>query len=337
MDMKKFNEEIDKFDLDSIDIADVEISELELKRIKNKAKRQCRISKTKKVGVVAAIAGIVVVGGIVTPAIAENVPFVKDIFYELGFFDKEIEEYIETVGQTRTNEYGETTLDNLVVTDNRVLVGMTYKSKEVIPENFDLERLRVTLPDTDGIFGVGGGVEQKKIDDYTVVITGDMKLIGGGLLKNKQMFVELELEGEYPEHREPNTVYYAQPPVSLGKFEVGAEFKDAIEEREIIELDIDKGEKGSELYENIVSLESNILGTTIYSKGDRSFDDGTQGEFGVSLIVDGIKYEVTGKSASQPENKKRQDQYVFETVKVNDIRNAKSIEIIVGKETHKIK
>ncbi|MGL5066990.1 MAG: hypothetical protein ACRC6T_04065 [Sarcina sp.] len=94
MDMKKLNEEIDKFDLDNIDIADIEMTELELKRIKNNAKKKCRVSKSKKASVAAAIAGTIIIGGTLTPVIAENVPFVRDIFYELGLFDKEIDEYI---------------------------------------------------------------------------------------------------------------------------------------------------------------------------------------------------------------------------------------------------
>lgn len=126
--------------------------------------------------------------------------------------------------------------------------------------------------------------------------------------------------------------------ISLGKFEVKAELKDAIEEREVIELDIDMGEKASPLYENLVSLESNILGTTIYTKNDKSFDnEGVESEFGISILIDGKEHNVTGKSVSQPKFKKRQDQYVFETIKVDDIRNAKSIEILVDNEKHKIK
>lgn len=338
MDMKKFNEEVDKFDLDNIDIADIEMTELELKRIKKNAKKQCRVSKSKKVGVAAAIAGTIIVGGTLTPVIAENVPFVREIFYELGLFDKEIDEYIETVGESITTEKGTTTLDNLVVTDNRVLIGMTYKSKEPLPDDFDVDnQLMLSMPNTDGIFGVGGEIKRERIDDYTIVITHDAKLIGGGLLKSGKMFIELELWGKTPENMEPNVVYDTGEPFSLGIFEVKKELKDAMDEREIIKLDIDKGKIGSKSYENITSLESNILGTTIYSKSRKNFDDDIPGEFGISLVVDGKEHSLTGKSASEPTGKRRQDQYEFETVKVDDIRNATTIEIIVNEEVHKIK
>lgn len=337
MDMKKFNEEVEKFDLDNIDIADIDMTELELKRIKNKAKKQCRVSKSKKVGVAAAIAGTIIVGGTLTPVIAENVPFVREIFYELGLFDKEIDEYIETVGESITTEKGTTTLDNLVVTDNRVLIGMTYKSKEPLPDDFDLERFMVSIPDTKGIFGVGGETKKERIDDYTVVIMSDSKLIGGGLLKNDKMFLELGLWGATPEEMEADGTYDLGEPFSLGIFEVKKELKDAMDEREIIKLDIDKGEKGSKTYENITSLESNILGTTIYSKSRKNFDDDIPWEFGISLVVDGKEHSLTGQSASEPAGKRRQDQYEFETVKVDDIRNATTIEIIVNEEVHKVK
>ncbi|MGL5069331.1 MAG: hypothetical protein ACRC6T_16245 [Sarcina sp.] len=242
------------------------------------------------------------------------------------------------MGESITTEKGITTLDNLVVTDNRVLIGMTYKSDEVIPEDFDLERFNVTLPDTNGIFGVDVETKSEKIDDYTVIIMSDSKLIGGGLLKNNKMFVELELWGDILKEREPNIVYDGGAPVSLGKFEVRGELKDAMDEREVIKVDIDKGDKGSKSYENIRSLESNILGTIIYSESKKNFDDDMpSGEFGISLVVDGKEHSITGRLASQPTGRKRQDQYVFETVKVADIRKAKTIEIVVDEEVHKIK
>ena len=341
MDMKKFNEEIDKFDLDNIDIADIEMTELELKRIKKNAKKKCRVSKPQKAGIAAAIAGTIIIGGTLTPVIAENVPFVRDIFYEMGLFDKEIDEYIETVGESITTEKGTTTLDNLVVTDNRVLIGMTYKSNEVIPNDFDFSRFMITMPDTEGFFGMDGEIKREKIDDYTIVITQDVKLTGGGLLKNGKMFLELELWGETPENMLPNVTYDTGEPIGLGKFEVKKELKDAIDEREVIKLDIGRGEKGNESYEDIKSLESNILGTTIYSKSEMSihkaFEGHDEGEYGICLVVDGKKHEVTGKSASEPTGEKRQDQYEFETVKVDDIRNATVIEIIVNEEVYKIK
>lgn len=348
MDMKKFNEEIDNFDLDSIDIANVEMSELELKRIKNKAKKQCRVAKTKKAGAAAAIAGIVVVGGIVTPAIAENVPFVKDIFYELGIFDKEIEEYIETVGQTKTTEYGETTLDNLVVTDNRVLVGMTYKSKEALADDFDENRIYIEFPDTRGIHGGDPIYERKRIDSHTVAISVSYDLIGGGLLKNDEMFIELKLDGIYPKNMLPNTTYDAGPPKELGKFEIGAELKRALDEHEIFDIDIEKGKKNTEEYENFISLESNILGTTLYSKKDKNSDE-KRWSFDMVLIVDGKEHKPTAISGfDKPKNEWKMilgmkgeyeinNQYRFDTIKVDDIRNAKSIEILVDNEKHKIK
>ncbi|MGL4452829.1 MAG: DUF4179 domain-containing protein [Sarcina sp.] len=351
MDMKKFNEEIDKFDLNSIDIADIEMSEVEFKRIKNKAKKQCRVSKTKKVGVAAAIAGIVVVGGIVTPVVAENVPFVKDIFYELGLFDKDIEEYIETVGQTKTTEYGETTLDNLVVTDNRILVGMTYKSKEPIPLVDEYEnRFFIELPDTEGIYGGNPLYERKKIDDHTIAISVSYDLIGGGILKSDEMFIELKLEGEpIPKNYPANTVWDAGPPKELGKFEVGTELKRALDEHEIFKVDVIKGEKDTEEYEKFISLESNILGTTLYSKKDKN-SAGKRWNYDLILVVDGKEHKSTDMAGFDPlENelgvrffgrKAKYDmnnQYRFDTVKINDTRNAKSIELLVDGQSHKVK
>ena len=329
MDMKKFNEEVDRFDLENIDMADIKMTELELKRIKKNAQEKCRVSKGSKIGVAAAVAGTIVIGGSFTPVIAENVPVVRDIFYELGLFEDDYKEHIEYIGETRTSELGEVTLDNLIVTDNAVLIGIIFKSNE--PIDYDVNNLRIDMSGTDGIFGGGGETISKKIDEHTVAITSEIQLIGGSLIDNKNMFIDPQLVVQVSE----NQVEYK----SLGKFEIKSEFKASIENREVYELDIDRVNSETKQKEIITTLESNVLGTSLYikDKGKGGWSTPVSGGYAITLKIDGKDYYPTGASSAHPTGKRRTNRYIYKQLKVDDIRNAKTIEIMVGDTVHTVK
>ena len=329
MDMKKFNEEVDRFDLENIDMADIKMTELELKRIKKNAQEKCRVSKGSKIGMAAAVAGTIVIGGSFTPVIAENVPVVRDIFYELGLFKEEYKEHIEYIGETRTSELGEVTLDNLIVTDNAVLIGIIFKSNE--PIDYDVNNLRINMFETDGLFGLSDERILKKIDEYTVAITIEAQLAGGSLIDNKKMVIEPILDIPISENQSKEK--------SLGKFEIKSEFKASIENREVYELDIDRVNSETKQKEIITTLESNVLGTSLYTKdkGKGGWSTPESEGYAITLKVDGKDYYPTGASSAHPTGKRRTNRYIYKQLKVDDIRNAKTIEIMVGDTVHTVK
>lgn len=338
MDMRKINEEIENFDLDSIDIANIEITELELQRIKKNANRNCKVSKKRKVNVAAAVVGTVIVGGAFTPVIAKNIPEVREVFYELGIFKEDFRDYTEYIGEKKTTEYGEATLENLVVTDNAVLVSMMYKSN--MPINYDSTTLRVNLDGTDGYTGGGGDCKTKKIDDYTMVITEEIEMTQNELINNKNMYITLELHYMLPEGTivPPMSTIYLAPPEMLGKFKIKSKFKGALENKEVINIvDGNIGDEKIKTNQVLKTLDSNALGTRIYSEQKADFD-WFKSEFNYDSIlrVDGKDYKPTSMWESNGVNDTLGGAR-FKDVNVDDIRAAKSIKLIIGEKTFKIK
>lgn len=338
MDMRKINEEVDNFDLDSIDIANIEITELELQRIRNNANRSCKVSKKRKVNVAAAVVGTVIVGGTFTPVIAKNIPEVREIFYELGLFKEDFKDYTEYIGEKKTTEYGEATLENLVVTDSAVLVSMMYKSN--MPINYDNTALRVSLDGTDGYTGSGGESKTKKIDDYTMVITEEIDLYRKQLIENKKLYITLELCSILPEGTivPPMIPINLAPPINLGKFKIKSKFKSALENKEVINIvDGSIGNENIKTNQVLKTLDSNALGTRIYSEQKADFD-WFKSEFNYDSIlrVDGKDYKPTSMWGANGINDTLGGAR-FKDVNVDDIRAAKSIELIIGEKTFKIK
>lgn len=314
MDFNKINNEVDNFDIDNIDIADVQLDDIEIKKIKKNMNRSYRNYKVKKSGIAAAILGTIVVGGL-TPAIAEDIPFIRDIYYELGIFKKEHNEYVNFIGKKQTSYIGETTIENIIVTKNRLVVNMIVKSEK--PVDYNIERLKVYLgEDTEWKGATSPETTAKKIDDKTIALTGEIEFIGEPLKVNQNLFVDL-------------VVNSAGPTVKVASFEIENEFKKALEKNEFIPVDKKLGNY------IIKSLDVNILGTTVTTEIPVSEEEGNYA-YDIKLKFDEEIYTVD-HSVGTYYNDKLIRKIHFDEKNIDQIKNAKSIELICGDESLKIK
>ncbi|WP_297521305.1 DUF4179 domain-containing protein [uncultured Clostridium sp.] len=185
--MKRFKDGEKK---NGLKFSNEDLTEFELESIKEEVRRKVRVENKKSLRKIAVVMiGIVLIGGGITPVIAENVPFIKEIYNKFGMI-KEFKDYTEYVGMREEFDGGTVTLDNLIITRDKVMVLVEVKTDEKISS---LDKFMIT-----GKFGekeerksMGTFVSEHKVDDNTVIIEAILDFNGNKLKKNEELIFSI--------------------------------------------------------------------------------------------------------------------------------------------------
>lgn len=268
-----------------------------------------KFNSKKVVGIaVACIMVIIITGGVLsTPAIAAKIPIVGEIYRKLGLF-KDIEEYTNSIGESKEVNGYSFTIDNIVGTPNNILVSVKVVSPIPFTKAAKLDNLDINVDLNDmediGIKSFSSGTRAFYIDDYTAIVLGEIE----------------NNEGKFKSQGDLNLTVSKSDEVSAD-FSINFNFKTSFSKVEKVSI-------GEKINDNIIidSLETTVIKTGLIFKVNSStsevdiFGRGTNEYY---LELDGKLYGEQGGGGSDGIRNMR-----FPTVKYHDIKNAESINIV---------
>lgn len=264
-----------------------------------------RIVKPKRINriAVACIVVIVITGVIFsTPAIAQKIPFVGEIYKKLGLF-KDMEEYTNSIGETKVVNGYNFTIDNIIGTSDSILVSVKVVSPVPFKKAAKLDDLSINVDLNDmkelGIKSFGSGSRAFYIDDYTAILIGEIR----------------NNEGKFKSIGDLNLTVTKSDEVS-SNFNVKYNFKSSFDKVERIKIN----EKINNT--TINTLISSVIKTDLVFSGDFNENVG-RGTDKYYIEIDGKINRAVGASGTDNGFK-----MYFPTIKYNEVKNAKSINII---------
>ena len=305
--MKRFKDGEKK---NGLKFSNEDLTEFELESIKEEVRRKVRVENKKSLRKIAVVMiGIVLIGGGITPVIAENVPFIKEIYNKFGMI-KEFKDYTEYVGMREEFDGGTVTLDNLIITRDKVMVLVEVKTDEKISS---LDKFMIT-----GKFGekeerksMGTFVSEHKVDDNTVIIEAILDFNGNKLKKNEELIFSIVNEKNK----------------SLVEFDIKADISNTLDK--VYDFEVNK--KVNDEYK-LKNIESTVLDTTlIFEYKDNIIKNGEYTKFDEPsdniLSVDGRLYFM---NRSEPDVEKNSYSVTYNGVNKELLENANSIELITS-------
>ncbi|MGL5352870.1 MAG: DUF4179 domain-containing protein [Clostridium sp.] len=261
-----------------------------------KSKRITRIA-------VACIVVIVITGGIFsTPAIAEKIPFVGEIYKKLGLF-KDMEEYTNSIGETKEVNGYNFTIDNIIGTADSILVSVKVVSPVPFKKAAKLDNLSISVDLSDmqelGIKSFGSSTRAFYIDDYTAIIIGEIK----------------NDEGKFKSIGDLNLTVAKSDEVS-STFNVKYNFKSSFDKVERIKIN---KKINNTTIDNLIS---SVIKTDLAFRGDFNECVG-RGSDKCYIEIDGKINRSVGGSGTDNGYKIH-----FPTIKYDDVKNAESINVI---------
>lgn len=312
MDINKISENLDDFNIDELELSEDNLCEIEIEAIRKQIKS--KIKKPRRKGkIVAASTAILITGTMFTPAIAKNLPFISDIYKELGFFDG-YEEYTKYIGESKSDNGYEITIDNIVGTQNKLMFTIRVKSPVKLSDD-DIPTILIgaNLNEFAKANASAMSTTGKRIDDfnyaYTIeqVITenlipekGNVKIL---VSKHKPMTLENQMSVE---------------------FDLNIDFKSAFDETKIIKVNKNISDESI-----IREITTTISDTTVISKHIKNDYDEFRDRYSYYLNIDGTIYSNYGGLISDAIS--RVD---FPLVTSEMIKNAKNIEVIEVKSIY---
>ncbi|WP_291629366.1 DUF4179 domain-containing protein [Clostridium sp.] len=272
-------------------------------------------NKLKKTIIVALLTiSTLTIGAIATPTTAENIPIIGDIYKKLGFFSK-FEDYTNYIGESKKVDGYKFTIDNIVGTPTDLLVGVKVESPVPFERNNKQKWVQIDVNFTNfGINAMSGDVNSYYIDDYTAIVTSHFKNVEG---KFKRLG-DISIKTSYRDITEENI-----EPISA-EFNISVDFTSSFNKIETIKVD----KKVNEILK-VKSITSSVIGTDITFnpniKGEsiEGFEVWGRGRDIYYLEIDGeLHYSNRSSSLNSV------SMMNFPTVKIDDIKNAKSINII---------
>ena len=178
---KLFN--VVKFDQSEFNQMDDEMPEILKKKIKKNLDKKIRnrsyIKIAKGSSIAAAILLVILIGvGIVSPALAQNIPIINSIsqlFNDKVGFHGEYTSYSQPVDKSVTDRGITITINEALADDTKIILGYTFKSDSKI-ENKDLLLGNLFMATkVNGSNLRGGGARGEFIDDFTYIGSGEFK------------------------------------------------------------------------------------------------------------------------------------------------------------------
>lgn len=339
MDFKKLNDDLDNFDIESLELSTDNLTEIELREMKYKKKLIARVKGSKRKLIVAASA-LIITAGMCTPAIANNIPILNEIYAELGIFDG-YEDYREYIGQTKRVGIYEISIEDMMVFEDVMQIAI----KVVSDEKLDNTNFRIQTFSGGSV----GTTNLKRIDDYTMITTL-ASYSTDGHIDGKQAF---NIEVSEVKNNDEMTVR------SLHTFEVKADFNN--KKGEMVEFDInetikDNGSQLLRLTANNASVRLEIsngdtteryrLRDELFELHDKIYDNEGNLREGVSN-KQLKKYEELNIATSKEESydlalkvddkiyntnfgfgDEEKMSHIFEQINIDDIKNANSVEVL---------
>lgn len=175
--MKDIYELLNDIDIDFDHIEKAEVSEIERQRGKKKLMNSIKKKKinTKKICVAAAAIAVIGVTSITisNPSFAKNIPFIGNLVQnQLINTNAEYENYLNILGQTKSNEGIDVTFENAIVDNNILFLSFIVKNNnEPIGKNFQ-EALLIAnkIKINNENINTSGSASHEIIDENTVRI-----------------------------------------------------------------------------------------------------------------------------------------------------------------------
>lgn len=257
---------------------------------------------------------ILTIGVIAKPTTAANMPIIGDIYKQLGFFSK-FADYTNYIGKSKEVDGYKFTIDNIVGTPTDLLVGVKVESPIPFEKNNQQKWVQIDVNFTSfGINGMSGDVNSYYIDDYTAIVTSHFKNVEGKFKK----LGDINIKTSYRDITEENI-----DPISA-EFNISVDFTSSFNKIETIKVD----KKVNEILK-VKSITSSVIGTDIIfnpnikGEGIEGFEIWGRGRDIYYLEIDG-ELHYSNRSSSLNDVSMMN----FPTVKIDDIKNAKSINII---------
>ncbi|MEG1483037.1 DUF4179 domain-containing protein [Clostridium sp.] len=133
MNPKDILDNLDNENIEKIEMSKENLSEIEIYSIKKNIKKKLKKRNNKKKLVASAVA-IALVGIISTPAIADNIPVINNIYKQFGFFQG-YEKYTNYIGQSQERNGIKVTIENIIAVPNQLEAVVKIESREPLKLN----------------------------------------------------------------------------------------------------------------------------------------------------------------------------------------------------------
>lgn len=312
MDIKKINENLDDFNIDELELSEDNLCEIEIEAIRKEVKS--KIKKPRKKGkIVAASTAIIITGTMFTPAIAKNLPFISDIYKELGFFDG-YEEYTKYIGESKSDNGYKVTIDNISTNGANLLVGIRVESeKEEIKNKYiNCFTELINKPKSGSVSATSSF---SYIDNKTAIITHSINLSDiNQISSNKGIKLVISMLDEVSNNNLMNV-----------SFDLNADFKGALSKLKVINV---RKKLNDNIY--IYSLKGTVKGSNLKVKDTLIYNDSNPNymiDHKYYLNVDGVIHKVDINNSSNFDD--GIGSFNFPYLTAEEIKSAKSIELIV--------
>ena len=309
--MDDFKKDIEK---NKVELSNDNLTEFEIASIKkDMRKKVSRGSKKNFRKIAVATAGIALIGGGLTPVIAENIPFIKDI-YNKSSMVREYKDYTQYLGKVKEFKGGTATLDNLIITRDKMMVLLEIKTDEKIPEGYGEKFYLMSHFDKEwdvGGYGHSGG--GYRVDANTFMLEAELHWEGHHLKENE----DISFVVAYGDNKR------------VTKFDLKANIGNALDD--VYDLAVNK-----KINDDITlaGIDSTILATKLrFAHSDSYYTEGTSIEFYETILKVDDKYyfaESFGPSGIAYSNEVKAE---YRRVNKEILENAKSIEAIIVENT----
>lgn len=245
MDINKINENLDDFNIDELELSEDNLSEIEIEAMKKNIK--AKVKKPRKKGkVVAASAAIVITGTMFTPVVAKNLPFISDIYKEFGFFDG-YEDYTEYIGKTNIENGYEVTIDNIAVSEDRIMMAIKIKSEKKLDKETIFQPM-VNVLETFKLRSSSSSEQCILVDENTMVLMSNIDINGGKIRKKENLDLKI--------YKIPKDLEKGDTEL-ITEFDIKADFTKALKNSKEISVDKDINDI------KVSSINGTVLGTII--------------------------------------------------------------------------
>ncbi|MDS0525203.1 DUF4179 domain-containing protein [Clostridium sp. SHJSY1] len=170
--MKDIYELLSEININSNDVEEIEVSEFEREKGKRKLMNSLNTKKRGKKKIVVAVASLVLISlvsmTIVTPTWAESIPIIGELVQKrLVDVNKQYEDYMNTVGQTKSQEGIDVTFENAVADNNMFTFSFIVKNNNTETKNAEIPFIPISLRINGKNINTSGSYERKAVDDNT--------------------------------------------------------------------------------------------------------------------------------------------------------------------------
>lgn len=316
---------VDNIDIDEKEYASIKVdfTEIDKERLKRNLKGKIlnRKKKVKKYIMAASISAIFILSGtfLYKPAFANDIKFIQPIYERLGYY-KEYQDYTNYIGKSVEDKGYKFTVDNIVGTKDRLVIGIKIESNNPLPKSCKNDFMCFATPKG----ARGGGSSSYKayfLNDKTLILLLETE---SSDVYSKFGDIDINIHNikiDKADYNVNNDHIGEELNVNFNlKVDFSRSFANSSEIKINKSFDINGSKK------RINSIESNILGTVLKGKVDnynKAYDHSKDNIFTYMLKVDDKIY--TESSSSMYDDKLS---IIFDGATYDKLKNAKEISLI---------